>query len=321
MEKIISIIVPVYNVEDFLDECIKSIVGQTYKNIEVILIDDGSTDNSPAICDKWASEDSRIKVVHQQNQGVSTARNRGISLSTGDYVYFVDSDDYIDLNLCQVAINALNKDQSDIVVFGFCRVTEQGKLLVEEPWKNAVLNRENALKELFSGEMRSYPCNKIFNRKLWSGVEFPVGRVFEDIGTIYKVFLEAEKISCIEDMLYYYRKRASSIIGEMKTTTLRDLFYIRKSVYDDMMTINPQIAKLSYKFLVENAMAYIDRSFWSETDLQSIQEANNFLQENKTEVCETGVKEAIFYLKHPRIYRVYRLSKHMVGNIVKAIIK
>lgn len=126
MEKV-TIVVPVYNTEKYLDECIKSIVNQTYENIEVILIDDGSKDNSPKICDKWAQKDSRIQVIHKMNEGAGIARNTGISNASGEYICFFDSDDYIEPYTIEKSLNALLENNADIVLFGFCDITANGK--------------------------------------------------------------------------------------------------------------------------------------------------------------------------------------------------
>ena len=125
----ISIIVPVYNVENNLIRCLESIINQTYKNLEIILVDDGSTDNSGYICDQFEKKDKRIKTIHKKNGGVSSTRNLGIEMASGDYISFVDSDDYIELCLYEKVVNTINKDKSDIVIFNFIRETEDGKII------------------------------------------------------------------------------------------------------------------------------------------------------------------------------------------------
>ena len=119
-EKMISVIVPVYNVEEYLDNCIKSISSQTYANIEILVIDDGSTDDSSLKCDQWAKKDKRIRVIHKLNGGLADARNVGIEMANGEYLLFVDSDDYIERNMCEIMIKAMESSQADIVISGFC---------------------------------------------------------------------------------------------------------------------------------------------------------------------------------------------------------
>ena len=142
-EELLSIIVPVYNVEKYLNRCIESIVNQTYKTIEIILIDDGSSDNSSYLCDEWAKKDSRIKVVHKQNGGVSSARNQGIKVATGEYVQFVDSDDYLDVDFCKNIMSEYS-DDIDLVVSGFTIIDDSGNKKITKVEENIELNIFNS---------------------------------------------------------------------------------------------------------------------------------------------------------------------------------
>ena len=124
---LVSIVLPIYNVEKYLDRCIESVVRQTYKKIEIILVDDGSPDSCPQKCDDWAKRDGRIKVVHKKNAGLGYARNTGIENATGEYICFFDSDDYIALDTIEKAYNLATKEESDMVIFGFCYVRANGE--------------------------------------------------------------------------------------------------------------------------------------------------------------------------------------------------
>lgn len=321
MNPLISIVVPVYNVELYLDECLDSIVEQTYQNIEIIIVDDGSSDNSSTLCDQWALKDARIRVIHQPNSGLSEARNRGIEIASGQYIYFVDSDDRIDKFLCQRIIDIFQKDCADIVVFGLSRITASNETISSEPGKEMCLNKEGALKALYSGEIKDYAWNKVYKRAVWKDVRFPTGRAYEDIGTMYKVFLNADTICCIPDVLYFYRKRAGSIIATMSTNTLRDLFQMRKQSYTEMMTIYPRIAHLRFESVALCAKACLDRALWDNFDPKSLDEAISFLKQNKEEVQKMKNWELQLYCYSPGIYRLFRLQKRRAGNIIRKVRK
>ena len=166
--KLISVIIPVYNTEKYLNRCVKSVSDQTYKNLEIILVDDGSSDNSPIICDEWAKKDKRIKVVHKQNGGVSSARNEGLKISTGDYIQFVDSDDYLEENFCKNIMDAYLPDV-DLVVTGYTIINDAGEkktTKVEENKEIEILqNSSDFMKYLYNG-YNDMPVNKIYKREL-----------------------------------------------------------------------------------------------------------------------------------------------------------
>ncbi len=216
----ISIIVPVYKVEEYLEECVVSLRNQTYKNIEIILIDDGSPDRCPQMCDNYAQTDARIKVVHQQNGGVSVARNSGIDISTGEYITFVDSDDYVDENYIELLYRNLKG----------CYISECGTILFDEnglqSTKNAqplILNWENYLTETGLNGFLSYAVvySKLFDKRLFEDIRFPIGRAnYEDESTVYKLVYRAKKVSRIYTPLYYYRQRLSGA-SKNKTTQKR----------------------------------------------------------------------------------------------------
>jgi glycosyltransferase involved in cell wall biosynthesis len=229
MEKdLISVIVPVYNVEQYLEECVKSIQNQTYKNLEIILVDDGTKDNSGKMCDEFAKTDSRIKVIHKANGGLSDARNFGIDASNGKYIQFIDSDDYIDLDMLELLYNNLKKHNADISMCSNYVLTENNCRL-KGTGGFEVYTREEALKEiLLDKKVRFYAWNKMFARKLFDEIRFPKGRVFEDILTIPRLFEKAEKVVLDDVPKYYYRQRNDSIL-HVQTKELR-LAYINSAL-------------------------------------------------------------------------------------------
>lgn len=204
----VSIIIPVYNSEQFLTECIDSVVSQTYKNISLILIDDGSTDSSGKICDSYASSDPRVRVIHTENQGASQARNTGISESDCDYVCFVDSDDYVAPDYIEYLLNLLEENKADISV---CQ-REGARRKIKE---NKVFTDNQSCMSAFvkTGEIDSVVWGKLYKRHLFDGVFFPAGKRYEDEFTIYKLIAKVNRIAVGSEAKYHYRKNGNSFMN------------------------------------------------------------------------------------------------------------
>ncbi len=212
-QDLITVIVPVYKVEDYIHRCVESLLKQTYRNLEIILVDDGSPDGCPAICDNYAAIDERVKVIHKKNGGLSDARNVAIDVATGKYIGFVDSDDYIQNDMYEKLISAAKETEADIVVCG--HYVEQGnKLTMEEAPRDTIQilsGVEAQLLLLQDKAMKNYAWNKLYLRTLFEGVRYPVHRNFEDIATTYLLFDKAKKICWIPEYLYFYQIREDSI--------------------------------------------------------------------------------------------------------------
>lgn len=212
MENLISVIVPIYNVQRYLEKCIKTIVNQTYKNLEIILIDDGSTDKSSDICDNWKQKDSRIKVIHKANEGLAKARNTGIEISTGKYLFFVDSDDYIELDIIENLYENIIQTSADISICGFYIETYE-KMIPYCSSNEFVVNSEDALKKLFMHDNISIAIwNKLYKKELFEKIRFPNCRIHEELMTIYKLLDIANKISHISKTGYHYVQRQGSLL-------------------------------------------------------------------------------------------------------------
>lgn len=227
---LISIIVPIFKVESYLDRIINIILRQTYENIEIILVDDGSPDNCGKICDEYAKKDNRIKVIHKKNGGLSEARNYGIEASTGDYIMFIDSDDYIASNMCEILLkNALNND-ADIVSCNFKEIyTNSIEKINEQSIKELVeiySNLEVIYKYFFEYTVDiNVVWNKLYKREIFfekGHVRFPVGKLHEDDYTVCKLYYYANKIVIINDVLYYYLRRDNSITGTFSERNIID---------------------------------------------------------------------------------------------------
>ena len=200
--ELISVIVPVYNVESYVAECIESIQNQTYMNLEIILVNDGSTDASGDICDQYAAYDERIKVIHQENGGLSAARNTGIKAANGDYIAFVDSDDYVGLTLYEDMLKLLKEHDLDIIEFTAFRDKNDGQLEIYE--------KEDALR-LAMHDCFVAAWSKLYKRSAIGDVRFPVGRKFEDTATSYLYVANANRVGHINRCYYYYRLNPNSI--------------------------------------------------------------------------------------------------------------
>ena len=208
----VSIIVPVYNVEKYLDECVKSILAQTYTDIEIVLVDDGSKDTSGAMCDEYKKQDERIVVVHKENGGLSSARNAGMENASGSYYIFVDSDDTISSNMVEEMVKKAKEHDAKIVSSLISE--EQDKLGKGNTEKITILNTHDALKSIFSdGLVVTSSSGKMYAADLWEDITFPTDMIFEDFATIYKVIRKSPKVVSFEDWQYFYRPNPAGITG------------------------------------------------------------------------------------------------------------
>lgn len=223
----ISVIVPVYNVEQYLDRCMKSILEQSYQNLEIVLVDDGSTDESGKMCEEYALQDSRIKVVHKQNGGLSDARNAGLAIATGEYIGYVDSDDWIDPDMYKKMYEACIKQDAEVAI---CRYASEFKdrTISEGTGKVTVFTRDELVKTYVGNDDRYVIYNsvwsKLFRRDLVDGMKFPVGRNSEDIMYTTRAFCKANKGVYIDSPFYHYMQdREGSIMNEKRSERmLRD---------------------------------------------------------------------------------------------------
>lgn len=220
MNDLISVIVPVYKVEEWLDECVESIVNQSYKNLEIILVDDGSPDNCPQLCDKWAKKDERIKVIHKENGGLSSARNAALDIMTGDYISFIDSDDYIHKDMYQIMLEDLKRTKSDIVKCG--RYIDNQKTLTKKIVVDSTkeYKHEQILDCFFyhKDDFCSGVWDKLYKASLFENIRFPDGLNSEDYYIYAVVYNRAKKLYYNNSFLYYYRIREDSICRKKEIT-------------------------------------------------------------------------------------------------------
>ena len=229
----ISIIIPVYNVEEYLERCLQSVISQNYSDIEILLIDDGSTDRSPQICDSFAMKDNRVEVTHTMNNGVSVARNIGVKKAKGDYLMFVDGDDWVEPDYCLVPLEVAVRENADVVIFGFYKEGKK-QICISNQTHKGLVPYEDRFK--FFEELHcAYSWNKIYKRALFDTIEFPVGYYYEDIPTSYNILYKSTKLIYIENMLYHYRvNRNGSITTSKDHEKENDLFELRMQIVNDL---------------------------------------------------------------------------------------
>ncbi len=216
---LVSIIVPIYNVEKYINKCIDSIINQTYSNLEIILVDDGSPDKCGEICDKYALLDKRIKVIHKTNGGLSDARNTGLDVATGDYIVFIDSDDYVDQNMISALHKEIIESKTDMVICNYQEVNEEGLIIEEKketiPYTGKLYTGIEILYGViqYEGSYLVTVWNRMYKKKLWQDIRFPAGKQHEDEYVLHEICLICDKVSVINMPLYFYRQRNNSIMN------------------------------------------------------------------------------------------------------------
>ena len=253
--ELISVIIPIYKVEPYLDRCIRSIVEQTYTNIEVILVDDGSPDNCPAICDTWAEKDSRIRVIHKENGGLSDARNAGMAVATGDLISFIDSDDWIAPDFLEVLYRTMTETGAQIAECGVSLVDEAGTVLRLRPAAPlAEMDKIEALRRLVREDgIYQTVWNKLYRREVVEGIPFEKGKYHEDDFWTYRVFERIEKLAVVDMQLYHYLQRGGSIIGAGYTVRRLDGLEARVNRMRDLQKYD-ELACLTRQALVTDCM-------------------------------------------------------------------
>ncbi len=320
MRSKISIIVPVYKVERYLCRCIESLIRQDYQDIEIILVDDGSPDNCGNICDEYAQKDTRILVIHQNNGGLSAARNTGLDLATGDYIMCVDSDDWVEPNYCSFALQKAKETNSDIVVFGYMDEFDDHRVPQDIPKEEEKqYSTEDALVELHNGRILSFAWNKIYKASLFEGIRYPVGRLFEDIGTTYKLFHKANTIYLASGITYHYQKRSDSILGAKLNAKGAIDWYdqIQERLYF-MSQYYPQLIPQLWKYYGSNAFMCYSALLGLNTHQKEESEMKMFLLHHQKEIQAAGKTNknlALFYFS-PILYKIKSRVMHYLKKVI-----
>ena len=251
-KNIISVIIPIYRVEKYLNKCVDSVLNQTHRNIQVILVDDGSPDNCPAICDEYAKKDRRVKVIHKKNGGLSDARNCGLQYAIGEYISFVDSDDYLDVRMLEILYNMVKEENCDLAIVGFKTFYENNQAEPRYSKKTVILSKEQAVLELFKqNSFGNYAWNKLYKASLFKNIKFTVCKKLEDIGTAYKIIEQSSKIVYNSSKLYFYLQREGSILhNNMDFKIYYDKYELEEERY---LYLNEK-----YPGMIENKIYFYD---------------------------------------------------------------
>lgn len=292
---LISVIVPVYNVQEYVEACVDSIICQSYVNLEIILVDDGSTDQSGEICDNYSQRYSNIKVVHQTNGGLSTARNAGLDVMTGEYVTFVDSDDLIHEDTITSLYGCLEDNSAEISAISIISVNDINKLpAISDSHSTTVIYESGTVATesmlLQKGQIDNSPCGKLFKSSLFDYCRFPVGMLYEDLATIPYVCLGAKKVVATTMPMYFYRRRESSILGS---------FSIKRC---DVLDVVDDLVRYMQQYHPSLVVAAQSRKFSANMNILCLMLGNGIRYENVIARCWGNIKELrasmIFY---PRV--------------------
>jgi glycosyltransferase involved in cell wall biosynthesis len=321
MNDLISIIVPVYNMESYLDRCMSSILNQTYKNLEIILVDDGSTDSSPKMCDDYAIKDNRIKVVHKENGGLSDARNAGLKIATGNYIGYVDSDDWIELDMYERMYNACVENNAQLAVCRYFREYDD-KTVDDGTPRIEIFSRDEILR-IYITDKDGYMVynsvwSKLFKRELVEGVVFPKGRNSEDIMYTTRALCKLDKAAYIDTCLYHYViDRKDSIMNVAKTERMfkdeipfwrEHIDYIRDNVSDDM-------ADLAVYYFYRRLLCYYidtaDKRLVEIIKADKLEEKRIYSKENNI-VSKGDRMRMNLFLFSPCVYRAINILYEMI---------
>ena len=313
MSKLVSIIVPVYKVEQYLKRCMDSVLNQTYKNIEIILVNDGSPDNCPALCDKYAKIDSRVRVIHKENGGLSSARNVALDTVKGDYVFFVDSDDWLELDTLEVLEEYLEKDY-DMISFQRTYLTEEK--VVEKGEKNPKdMDVSQYIDASFLGRYDFFVTTKIFKAEVFNNVRFLEGRNYEDLEIMHRLFLNMEKVVGLDYFLYYYWKGNEGAITNTITMkniqdhylSANEIYHASKKYLEDR---GKDASNIVAWYKVEMSQLYIDY-------LKSTDKDAELFAKIKSEI----IKEKVNFnrlLKQPRYLKYILYKIGLLGIVIRA---
>lgn len=321
---LISVIIPVYNVKQYMDHCMDTVLNQTYGNLEIFLVDDGSTDDSGNLCDRYAEKDSRIRVIHKKNGGLSSARNAALDVVTGDYICFVDSDDYISSDMFEKLLSAAKKNDCEVAICG--QFTErEGQISIDEPKVEQlrIFDSDKAIEKLIEDKIiNNYAWDKIYKKYLFDGVRFPDGRNYEDIAIMHEIFYKAKKICRIPECLYYYQRRTGSISDHSKEERkwYRNCLDMLASKIDRYQFLHDKnktdLEQKSLSSLIPTVYEVI-RLAYIFSDKEQYSKYMGFLKEHKKMIKEnpyvTGKdKKLLFFYSNKTAYSLYSLSKKAV---------
>ena len=289
MKPIISIIVPVYNVEKYLKTCLDSVIKQTVKDIEILVIDDGSTDTGGRICDSYSEVDPRIRVFHKENGGLSSARNFGLALAKGDFIGFVDSDDYIEEDMYETLLTLIKKYDADMAMCGLYDMFDGKPRKVFQKKEEIVAGKAEAIKMVMEAEIVSVTAvNKLYDRKLFDTVRYPEGKTAEDAFVILDLLEQCDKVAITTEQKYYYIHRGSSITTERFSKKNLDAIEAYEKNYQLIREKHPELLNEAKMRLCWSYFYVLDRLILDESgeheDLK--EDVTHYLKENMRFILE-----------------------------------
>jgi len=333
-DSLISVIIPVYNVEKYLKRCLNSVVGQTYSHLEIILVNDGSTDQSGDICNDYADNDKRIHVLHKKNGGLSDARNVGLEIAKGEYIYFVDSDDFIAKDSIEFLYEALCINDVDIASHSHVYHYREDSVTKDHTPNSdqlIALTNEAALEHLlYEDHVTTSACMKLYKRNLFStGIRFPIGKTCEDLATVYKLFSIANKAVLSSAPKYYYYKRAGSLTQSSTTNTSMDGFDAAKEQLKYIKKNHPSlIAAAQYRLFAEAnyIAARLPLSRTSHTDsrktlLQSIHQYKRSVLFDRRARASMRCRALMAFMGASVSVAVYQIASFALRNVKDTINK
>lgn len=313
MKNKISVIVPVYNVEKYLKKCIESVMNQTYKNLEIILVDDGSTDMSSHICEEYKAMDGRVVVVHQENGGLAAARNTGLQVMSGDLVAFVDSDDWIEPDTYERMLEVKTNTGATVVC---CEgIHTDGENLYERCFHckptGTVLDGCEVVREILLDTIGSQVVKGLYERKCWESIRFPVGMLYEDIPVTFRAFTYADKVAFLNEPFYKYRINPMSISGKPNPRKPYDIFKGFESHYEFAKEVYPDISVQCCSNAAHYAISTYMHFCTDATETLALyqEEVCQFLDENKKNIDKgmiiaTRRYALMIYYFSPRLFRI-----------------
>lgn len=309
MNPLVSVIIPVYNVEKYLDNCIKSVINQNYLNLEIIIVNDGSTDNSGIISKAWTKNDRRIKLINKNNGGLSDARNAGLKIAQGKYILFVDSDDWLRTSMINSMLNVFCKYKVDMVECQFNYVYDDGNNVLSyndnKRQDVEVIDRREYIKRLIApnDQVTNHIWRKMFKRSLLPDHPFCKGMVYEDVQAMPKILSKVNRIACLSKPLYYYRQRSNGIHNNNQSSKiLIDYYYAFKWSSDVLLEMEPELRNTINNERLDRYMGiYKDTFNENYNNLEKVtvirHEISNYIKETQFRYLDNKFKILKLYLK------------------------
>ncbi|WP_321826999.1 glycosyltransferase [Maribacter dokdonensis] len=314
---LVSIIVPIYNVESYLPKCLNSIISQSYTKLEIILVNDGSTDGCLTICNNYKEKDARIIVIDKENGGLSDARNKGIDFANGEYLSFVDSDDYIHPKMIETMAQMTISEEADIVICGHYKVYDSETTeAIRGDGSIYVYKKEEALKKILEDvDINSFAWDKIYKKELFLNLRYPVGRIFEDTAFTYKVFEKAKKIVQLNNPFYYYLMRENSLSN---TRNYKRNYHNFLAFYERFEFVNvnfKELNELCAEKALHHAMNLVNLLSINQDSMKDI-----YLEDLNNKIKHTLKFVEINSLDNPQLklkLRMYQFSPHLYSTFYK----